>query len=86
MQLILLSVMIHIRAISALHVWHAVPIGKQVMERKVVQLRKDIERGTVDETKAVGILEQWLIKGKLTQEESLTQACDLLSAGLDNVS
>lgn len=61
-------------------------IGTQVMERKVVQLSEDIARGTVDETKAVGILEQWLIEGKLTPEESLTQACDLLSAGLDNVS
>ena len=56
------------------------------MERKVVQLSEDIARGTVDETKAVGILEQWMIEGKLEQEDALTQACDLLTAGLDTVS
>ena len=52
----------------------------------MVQLSEDIARGTVDETKAVGILEQWLIEGKLEPEDALTQACDLLSAGLDTVS
>ena len=56
------------------------------MKRKVVQLSEDIARGTVDETKAVGILDQWLIEGKLEPEDALTQACDLLSAGLDTVS
>ncbi len=61
-------------------------IGKQIMERKVVALSEDIARGTVDETRAVGILEQWLIEGKLEPEDALTQACDLLSAGLDTVS
>ena len=60
--------------------------GKQVMERKVVQLSEDIARGTVNETKAVGILEQWMIEGKLEPEDALTQACDLLSVGLDTVS
>ena len=29
--------------------------------------------------RAVGILEQWLIEGKLEPEDALTQACDLLS-------
>ncbi|XP_064393549.1 probable cytochrome P450 49a1 [Halichondria panicea] len=58
-------------------------LGKQVMERKVVVLSEDIARGVVDETRAVGILEQWLIEGKLEPEDALTQACDLLSAGLD---
>ncbi len=56
------------------------------MERKVVALSEDIARGVVDEARAVGILEQWLIEGKLEPEDALTQACDLLSAGLDTVS
>ncbi len=55
------------------------------MERKIVALSEDIARGTVDETRAVGILEQWLIEGKLEPEDALTQACDFLSAGLDTV-
>ncbi len=52
----------------------------------MVVLSEDIARGVVDETRAVGILEQWLIEGKLEPEDALTQACDLLSAGLDTVS
>ena len=55
------------------------------MERKVAALSEDIVRGTVNEAKAVGILEQWLIEGKLEPEDALTQACDFLSAGLDTV-
>ncbi|XP_064393529.1 probable cytochrome P450 49a1 isoform X2 [Halichondria panicea] len=58
-------------------------LGKQIMEKKVVALSEDIARGVVDETRAVGILEQWLIEGKLEPEDALTQACDFLSAGLD---
>jgi len=56
------------------------------MEKKISQLSEEIAGGTVDETKAVGILEQWIIEGKLEPEDALTQACDLLSAGLDTVS
>ena len=40
----------------------------------------------VDDTKAVGLLDQWLIEGKYTEEEALMQSCDILSAGLDTVS
>ena len=52
----------------------------------MVALSEEIARGVVDETRAVGILEQWLIEGKLEPEDALTQACDLLSAELDTVS
>ncbi len=52
----------------------------------MVSLSEEIARGVVDETRAVGILEQWLIEGKLEPEDALTQACDLLSGGLDTVS
>ncbi len=51
----------------------------------MVALSEDIARGVVDETRAVGVLEQWLIEGKLEPEDALTQACDFLSAGLDTV-
>ena len=40
----------------------------------------------VDDTKAVGVLDQWLIEGKYTEEEALTQSCDILAGGLDTVS
>ena len=40
----------------------------------------------VDDTKAVGVLDQWLIEGKYTEEEALVLSCDLLAAGIDTVS
>jgi hypothetical protein len=40
----------------------------------------------VDDTKTVGILDQWLIEGKYTEEEALVLSCDMLAAGTDTVS
>ena len=40
----------------------------------------------VDDTNAVGVLDQWLIEGKYTEEEALVLSCDLLAAGMDTVS
>ena len=42
----------------------------------MVALSEDIARGVVDEMRAVGILEQWLIEGKFEPEDAVTQACD----------
>ena len=39
----------------------------------------------VDDTKAVGVLDQWLIEGKYMEEEALVLSCDLLAAGIDTV-
>jgi hypothetical protein len=39
----------------------------------------------VDDTKAVGLLDQWLIEGKYTEEEALVLSCDMLAAGMDTV-
>ena len=33
-----------------------------------------------------GLLDQWLIEGKFTEEEALSQSYDMLSAGIDTVS
>ena len=33
-----------------------------------------------------GLLDQWLIEGKFTEEEALSQSFDMLSAGIDTVS
>ena len=35
---------------------------------------------------AVGLLDQWLIEGKFTEEEALSLSYDMLSAGIDTVS
>ena len=45
-----------------------------------------IASGVIDDTKAVGVLDQWLIEGKYTEEEALVLSCDLLAAGIDTVS
>ena len=45
-----------------------------------------IASGVVDDTKAVGVLDQWLIEGKYTEEEALVLSYDLLAVGMETVS
>ena len=33
----------------------------------------------------IGLLDQWLIEGKFTEQEALTQSYDMLAAGMDTV-
>ena len=61
-------------------------LGKKLLNNRYESIRKDIEEGTVDEDIAVGLLDQWLIEGKLTEEEAIVQACDMLAAGIDTTS
>lgn len=56
------------------------------MYRHYADLKAAIASGTVDDTKAVGLLDQWLIEGKYTEEEALVLSCDMLAAGMDTVS
>jgi len=49
------------------------------------KLKDSISSGEVDDTKAVGLIDQWLIEGKFTEEEALSQSYDMLSAGIDTV-
>ena len=60
--------------------------GKELLYRHYAELKKAIASGVVDDTKAVGVLDQWLIEGKYTEEEALVLSCDLLAAGMDTVS
>ena len=60
--------------------------GKQILNRHYSDIKGAIASGTVDDTKAVGLLDQWLIEGKYTEEEALVQSCDMLAAGMDTVS
>ena len=61
-------------------------IGKQILNRHYADIKEAIASGTVDDTKAVGLLDQWLIEGKYTEEEALILCCDMLAAGMDTVS
>lgn len=60
--------------------------GKQILEHHYADLKEAIASGTVDDMKAVGLLDQWLIEGKYTEEEALVLSCDMLAAGMDTVS
>lgn len=33
-----------------------------------------------------GLVEQWLVEGKLTEDEAISLSCDMLAAGIDTVS
>lgn len=39
----------------------------------------------VSDSEAVGLLDQWIIEGKFTEKEALSQSYDMLSAGIDTV-
>ncbi len=55
------------------------------MKEHSERLKDNISSGEVDDTKAVGLLDQWLIEGKFTEEEALSQSYDMLAAGIDTV-
>ena len=61
-------------------------IGKQILDSHYEEIREAIASGSVDDTKAVGLLDQWLIEGKFNEEEALILCCDMLAAGMDTVS
>ena len=61
-------------------------LGEQLLRNHYNSIVSEIEKGTVDETVAVGLLDQWLIEGKLSKEEAITQACVMLGAGVDTTS
>lgn len=56
--------------------------ANDLLNNHYVKLCADIEAGTVDEDTAVGLLDQWLIEGKLTHEEAVVQACDMIQVGI----
>ena len=60
-------------------------IGKQILERHYGELKEAIASGMVDDSKAVGLLDQWIIEGKYSEEEALVLSCDMLAAGMDTV-
>lgn len=60
--------------------------GKKILERHYDELKEAIASETVDDTKAVGLLDQWIIEGKYSEEEALVLSCDMLAAGMDTVS
>jgi len=60
-------------------------LGRQVMKKKHNELKTAIEEGIIDDTKAVGLLEQWLVEGNYTEEEALMQSCDMMAVGIDTV-
>ena len=61
-------------------------LGKQILEGHYSELKEAIASGTVDDNKAVGLLDQWIIEGKYSEEEALVLSCDMLAAGMDTVS
>ena len=55
-------------------------IGRKYYERN----RKDVMRKGKGES--LSLLEQWMIDGKMTEEQCISSAIDMLIAGVDTVS
>ena len=61
-------------------------LGKEIMKTRFKELQKLAwEEGEIDEMK-ISVMEQLMIEGKITEQEALSQSCDLLAAGVDTTS
>uniref|UniRef100_A0A1X7SQA0 Uncharacterized protein n=1 Tax=Amphimedon queenslandica TaxID=400682 RepID=A0A1X7SQA0_AMPQE len=61
-------------------------IGESMMKSRFKQLQKLAQEGEVLDEERISLVEHLLIEEKLTKELALSQACDLLSAGVDTSS
>eukprot|EP00731_Ephydatia_muelleri_P017848 Em0010g946a len=60
--------------------------GEGILKKKYETAVEAIKSGVVDETKAISLMEQWLIEGKFPHKEILTLASQMLSGGIDTTS
>ncbi|XP_011404170.1 PREDICTED: ras-related GTP-binding protein A-like [Amphimedon queenslandica] len=70
--------------LKAVYDMHA--IGESMMKSRFKQLQKLAQEGEVLDEERISLVEHLLIEEKLTKEQALSQACDLLSAGVDTSS
>ena len=61
-------------------------LGRNLIKHRFDKLSEACQQGTLGETSTVGLLEQWLLEGKMTEEEAISQACDQIAAGVDTTS
>ena len=61
-------------------------LGRNLMKHRFDKLNEACQQGTLGETSTVGLVEQWLLEGKMTEEEAISQACDQIAAGVDTTS
>ena len=61
-------------------------IGENMMKSRFEQLQKLAQEGEILNEERVSLVEHLLIEEKLTKEQALSQACDLLSGGVDTSS
>lgn len=59
-------------------------LAGEIMEKKMAELTKAVEEG--HELQGIGFLDQWLLEGKLSNDQILPIFGDLLAAGIDTVS
>ena len=72
------------RYVRALQKMHAV--GTKVLKKHFEDVNPDIKKGKLDEASAIGLLDQWLMERKLSEDEAVMQAVDMLTAGTDTTS
>lgn len=61
-------------------------LANELLDNHYESLLADIKAGAIDPDNIVGLLDQWLIEGKLTEEEAVIQACDMITGGIDTTS
>ena len=69
------------KAVKGMHA-----LGGKMMKSRFEQLQKLAQEGEVLNEERISLMEYLLIEEKLTKEQALSQACDLLAAGVDTTS
>ena len=59
-------------------------LAGEIMEKKMAEMTRAMDEGR--EAQGIGFLDQWLLEGKLSNEQILPIFADLLAAGIDTVS
>eukprot|EP00731_Ephydatia_muelleri_P017870 Em0010g968a len=65
---------------------YVVEYGEEILKKKYAMAVEAIHSGVVDETKAISLMEQWLIEGKFSHKETLMMASQMLAGGIDTSS
>lgn len=56
-------------------------IGKKYLDMSKENTKRKLEKGD-----SISLIEQWMMEGKMSEEQCIMSACEMFGAGIDTVS
>ena len=56
-------------------------LGKKYLDKSKENTERKIEKG-----ESISLIEQWMIEGRMSEEQCIMSACEMFAAGIDTVS